>query len=73
MRLATMRRWVVGVVLAFWLVTAGAALVHLDLSLWMVRRHSSALAALTARYLVVDPRVSQVAGRLGRASWTRAM
>jgi TonB family protein len=25
-RLATMRRWVVGVVLAFWLVTAGAAL-----------------------------------------------
>ncbi len=26
MRLATMRRWVVGVVLAFWLVTAGAAL-----------------------------------------------
>jgi transcriptional regulator GlxA family with amidase domain len=43
------------------LVTAGAALAHLDLSLWMVRRHSPALAALTARYLVVEPRTSQAA------------
>jgi transcriptional regulator GlxA family with amidase domain len=42
-------------------VTAGAALAHLDLALWMVRRKSPALAALTARYLVVEPRPSQAA------------
>lgn len=42
-------------------VTAGAALAHLDLALWLVRRHSPALAALTARYLVVEPRPSQAA------------
>ncbi|MBL8074560.1 MAG: helix-turn-helix domain-containing protein [Nitrospira sp.] len=43
------------------LVTAGAALAHLDLALWLIRRHSPALATLTARYLVVDPRPSQAA------------
>ena len=42
-------------------VTAGAALAHLDLALWLVRRRSPALAALTARYPVVDPRPSQAA------------
>jgi transcriptional regulator GlxA family with amidase domain len=41
------------------LITAGAALAHLDLSLWMVRRRSPALAGMTARYLVVEPRASQ--------------
>ena len=42
-------------------VTAGAALAHLDLALWLVRRKSPALATLTARYLVVEPRPSQAA------------
>lgn len=49
------------IVTASRLVTAGAALAHLDLALWLVRRHSPALATLTARYLVVDPRPSQAA------------
>lgn len=40
-------------------VTAGAAMGHLDLALWLVRRKSPALAALTARYLIVDSRASQ--------------
>ena len=35
-------------------VTAGAALAHIDLALWIVRRSSLVLAALTARYLVID-------------------
>jgi transcriptional regulator GlxA family with amidase domain len=39
--------------------TAGAALAHLDLALWLIRRRSPALAALTARYLIVDSRSSQ--------------
>jgi transcriptional regulator GlxA family with amidase domain len=43
------------------LVTAGAALAHLDLALWIVRRRSPALASLTARYLIVDARPSQAA------------
>ncbi len=42
-------------------VTAGAALAHLDLALWLVRLKSPSLAALTARYLVVEPRPSQAA------------
>ena len=40
-------------------VTAGAALAHIDLALWLVRRSSPALASLTARFLVIDPRPSQ--------------
>ncbi|SCY31903.1 transcriptional regulator, AraC family [Nitrosospira sp. Nl5] len=39
--------------------TAGAALAHIDLALWLVRRSSPALAALTGRFLVIDPRPSQ--------------
>jgi transcriptional regulator GlxA family with amidase domain len=40
-------------------VTAGAALAHVDLALWLVRRQSAALAHATARYLVFDARPSQ--------------
>jgi transcriptional regulator GlxA family with amidase domain len=42
-------------------VTAGAALSHMDLALWLVRSVSPQLAALTARYLIVDTRASQSA------------
>lgn len=42
-------------------VTAGAALAHVDLALGLIRRHSPELAALTARYLLVEPRASQAA------------
>jgi transcriptional regulator GlxA family with amidase domain len=42
-------------------VTAGAALSHMDLALWIVRRVSPRLASLTARYLIVDARPSQSA------------
>ena len=39
--------------------TAGAALAHIDLALGIVRSSSPALAAQTARYLLVEPRGSQ--------------
>ena len=42
-------------------VTAGAALSHMDLALWLVRNVSPQLAALTAKYLIVDSRPSQSA------------
>ena len=42
-------------------VTAGAALSHLDLALWLIGRSSPDLAALTAKYLLVDARPSQAA------------
>lgn len=42
-------------------VTAGAALSHMDLALWLIRQQSPDLAALVAKYLVVDARPSQSA------------
>jgi transcriptional regulator GlxA family with amidase domain len=42
-------------------VTAGAALGHIDLALWLVRGVSPTLASLTAKYLIVDSRPSQSA------------
>src|ERR1700688_4271461 len=47
-------------------VTAGAALSHLDLALALIRRASPELAHLTARYLVVDVRASQAAYAMPR-------
>jgi transcriptional regulator GlxA family with amidase domain len=40
-------------------VTAGAAMGHLDLVLWLIRQASPQLATLVARYMLVDGRVSQ--------------
>lgn len=40
-------------------VTAGAALAHLDLALWILRQHSPSVASLVARYLMMDERPSQ--------------
>jgi len=42
-------------------VTAGAALSHIDLALWLIRQQSPKLADLTAKYLIVDSRPSQSA------------
>jgi transcriptional regulator GlxA family with amidase domain len=42
-------------------VTAGAALGHLDLVLWLIRKASPALATLVSRYLLADIRSSQAA------------
>jgi transcriptional regulator GlxA family with amidase domain len=39
--------------------TAGAALSHMDMALWLIRKASPSLAALTARYLIVDSRPAQ--------------
>ena len=41
--------------------TAGAALSHMDLALWLIRSVSPELASLTAKYLIVDSRPSQSA------------
>jgi len=43
------------------LVTAGAALSHMDLALWIIRGVSPQLASLTAKYLIVDSRPTQSA------------
>lgn len=40
-------------------VTAGAAMGHLDLALWLVRKASPELAAVVSRYLLADFRSSQ--------------
>ncbi len=42
-------------------ITAGAALAHLDLGLWLLRQHSPALANIAASYLMIDARPSQAA------------
>jgi transcriptional regulator GlxA family with amidase domain len=42
-------------------ITAGAALSHMDLALQLIRQQSPKLAALTAKYLIVDSRPSQSA------------
>ena len=42
-------------------VTAGAALAHLDLALWLLRQHSPSVASLVAHYLMLDERASQAA------------
>ena len=41
--------------------TAGAALSHMDMALWLIRQVSPLLAEMTARYLIVDSRPSQSA------------
>ncbi len=39
-------------------VTAGAALAHVDMALWLVRQRNAELARLVARYLLIDSRPS---------------
>ena len=41
--------------------TAGAALSHMDMALWLIRQASPVLAETTARYLIVDSRATQSA------------
>jgi transcriptional regulator GlxA family with amidase domain len=41
------------------IVTAGAAMGHLDLALWLMRQASPEMAALVARFMLVDRRPSQ--------------
>jgi transcriptional regulator GlxA family with amidase domain len=41
--------------------TAGAAMGHLDLALWLIRKASPELAAVVSRYLLADIRSSQAA------------
>jgi transcriptional regulator GlxA family with amidase domain len=41
--------------------TAGAALSHMDMALWLIRQTSPSLAEMTARYLIVDHRPTQSA------------
>ena len=45
--------------------TAGAALSHMDMALWLIRQASPSLAATTARYLIVDSRPTQSAYAIG--------
>jgi transcriptional regulator GlxA family with amidase domain len=45
--------------------TAGAALSHMDMALWLIRQVSPLLAETTARYLIVDSRPSQSAYAMG--------
>jgi transcriptional regulator GlxA family with amidase domain len=40
-------------------VTAGAAMGHLDLALWLIRKSSPELAAMVSRYLLADIRTAQ--------------
>lgn len=42
-------------------VTAGAAMGHLDLALWLIRKVSPELASIVSRYLVADLRSTQAA------------
>jgi transcriptional regulator GlxA family with amidase domain len=41
-------------------VTAGAAMGHMDLALWLIRQSSPDLASMVARYLLADVRSSQI-------------
>jgi transcriptional regulator GlxA family with amidase domain len=40
-------------------VTAGVMMAHLDLALWLVRQASPDIAAMTARFMMIDERTSQ--------------